>query len=210
MLRINLLTQRRAKKADKAQRELVIGLGALVAAGALVFFLVHRPLGNEVDAQNAVNADLEQQNAEIKRQTKDLAKMQLAVKQAQEQEAAIERLNGARAVPAWMLWELSNILTPGRSPSLTTAMKRELQTNPNRRWQDGWDPKHVWITAFSEKNGRFKLEGGAQSDSDMTQLALRLQASMYFDAVVPEKGTTASDRNNVSYYKFSISGRVRY
>jgi hypothetical protein len=80
----------------------------------------------------------------------------------------------------------------------------------NRRWQDGWDPKHVWITSFEEKAGRFKIDGGAQSDSDMTQLALRLQASMFFDNVIPEGGGEAKDPGGVSYYKFTITGKVRY
>jgi hypothetical protein len=83
--------------------------------------------------------------------------------------------------------------------------------DPNRGWAQGWDPKHVWIDSFEEVGGRFTLRGGAQSDSDMTQLALRLQASMFFTDVVPQQGDEALDRQSgASYYRFTISGRVVY
>jgi Tfp pilus assembly protein PilN len=210
MIRINLAPDRKAKRSEKGQQTLLIGLLAIIGAGAAVFLLVHRPLASELEEQTAANKDLKSLNEKIKKQTQDLAKMQAAVKAAKEQEQAIERLNAARAVPAWMLWELSNILTSSRSPSITDSMQKVLETNPNRRWQDGWDPKHVWITSIEEKAGRFKLEGGAQSDSDMTQLALRLQASMFFDNVIPEGGGEAKDATGISFYKFTITGNVRY
>jgi Tfp pilus assembly protein PilN len=212
MIRINLAPDRKVKRSDKGQQTLLAGVLIIVGVAAAVFLLVHRDLANSVDQQEATNRDLKAQNETIKKQTRDLAKMQAAVKTAKEQEEAIERLNGARAVPAWMLWELSNIMTPGRSPSITDSMQKLLDSpaGANRRWQDGWDPKHVWITSIEEKGGRFKLDGGAQSNTDMTQLALRMQASMFFDNVIPEGGGEAKDPNGISYYKFTITGNVRY
>jgi Tfp pilus assembly protein PilN len=93
---------------------------------------------------------------------------------------------------------------------MTEAMVRELDRNPNRNWSDTWDPKHVWIKKISEKEGEFTLEGGAQSDSDVTQLALRLQASMFFDDVKPSKASLDTEKGKVPYYSFVINGRVRY
>jgi hypothetical protein len=90
-------------------------------------------------------------------------------------------------------------------------MQAELKDNPNRPWQEGWDPKHVWITTFSEKQGKFKLEGAAQSKGDVIELGLRLRASMFFDQVSPTETDEVSDKDTgLTYHKFAIEGNVRY
>jgi Tfp pilus assembly protein PilN len=214
VIKINLLVERKARKvrvSEKDQKFILIGIMILGGAGLAVFLLVHQPLAEEAARLAAANAELEKQNNEIAKQTKDLAKLQAAVKAAEDQEQAIDKLRGARATPAWLLWELSNILTRGHQPSLTAEMQRRVESDPNRKWQQAWDPKKVWITEFEERSGRFKLNGGAQSDSDMTQLALRLQASMFFDNVQPEGGNENFEKEGgSSYYNFTISGKVRY
>jgi Tfp pilus assembly protein PilN len=214
VIKINLLVERKVRKSRRTEQGhqfILFGMLALAGVGIAVFFVVHQPLADEIDRLKAVNADVQKQNDEIAKQTKDLAKLQAAVKAAEEQERAIDRLRGARATPAWLLWELSNILTTGHQPSLTPEMQRRVESDPNRKWLQSWDPKKVWISEFEERTGKFKLSGGAQSDSDMTQLALRLQASMFFEDVQPEGGTEAADKKNGgSYYTFTISGKVRY
>src|SRR5688572_9730424 len=110
MIRINLAPDRKVKRSDKGQQTVLAGLLIVIGAAAAVFLLVHRPLAAEREEKEAANADLRTQNETIRKQTADLAKLQAAVKAAKDREAAIGRLNGARAVPAWMLWELSNIL----------------------------------------------------------------------------------------------------
>jgi len=213
MIKINLIQQRKARRSgsEASQKIILVGMMGLVGLGALVFVFVHQPMEADISAQVATNTKIKKQNDQIKEKTKNFEAIEAAFKVAQEQKEAIDRLNSARAVPAWLLWELSNILTRDHQPSLTEAMKSRLDNDPNRQWQDGWDPKHVWVTDFSEKKGIFKLTGGAQSDSDMTQLALRMQASMYFDDVLPEGGSVSSNKDaNVDYYTFTISGKVRY
>lgn len=211
MIKINLSPDRKVRrKTSKGEKTLVIGVGLVVAVAAVVFLLVHQPLASDIDAQAEANGALKATNTKIAAQTKDLAQMRGAVKASKEQEAAIDRLNAARAVPSWMLYELSQILTTGGAPSITEEVKKELETNPNRRFQDGWDPKNVWVTSFVETKGRFKLEGGSRADSDMTQLALRLQASMFFDNVIPEGGKEAGGKGGTTYYTYTITGEVRY
>jgi len=200
MMRINLSPDRKVKRrASKGEQSLLLGLLAVVAAGALVFLLIHRPLANDIEEQEKANQQLRQTNSQIADQTKNLAQMRQDVQTAKQQEAAIDRLN-----------ELSQILTTGGNPAITEEMRKEMENNPNRRYQEGWDPKHVWVTSFEEKDGKFKLEGGSQADSDMTQLALRLQASMFFDDVIPEGGGEVKATGGISYYKFTITGQVRY
>jgi hypothetical protein len=85
------------------------------------------------------------------------------------------------------------------------------ESDPNRRYDLAWDPTHVWLTSFTDKNGTFRLEGGAQGEGDITQLSKRMQASVYFDNVAQasEERVNAPD-NGVPYYKFTITGKVAY
>ena len=98
-----------------------------------------------------------------------------------------------------------------RGPQLTDRMQEELQKNLARPWQDDWKQTNVWLISFRETASRFVLEGGALSDSDATQLALRLQASMFFDDVSPKGGTEEVNKDSgLTYYRFTITGAVRY
>jgi Tfp pilus assembly protein PilN len=211
MLRINLLPQKKSRKADPGQQVVLLGLMAIIGAALLVWLFVHKPLEDDIAVQEAVNGKMRKTIKDLKESTKDFEKLESAFKAAEEQQAAIERLRQARAVPAWMLRELSLIMTKDSQPTMTPAMAKKVMDDPNRSWVQGWDPKHIWITGFEETRGRFKLTGGAQSDSDMTQLALRMQASMYFDEVLPNAGKEKYEKSSgVSYYDFTITGKVVY
>ncbi len=212
MIRINLLPARKkANRQSRGEQSILIGVGALAAMAAVVYLAVHRPKSESLSDQRETNRGLVQKNKKIEDKIKGLGQLRAAIKSAQDQQAAITRLNAARATPAWFLYELSQLLTPAGTPSITESMERELKRNPNRKWSESWDPKHVWIKKISEKDGTFSLEGGAQSDSDVTQLALRLQASMFFDDVKPSKAGLATDgKAKIPYYAFVITGKVRY
>jgi Tfp pilus assembly protein PilN len=211
MIRINLLPKKRAKRADKGQQSLLIGLGVVAASALGGFLLVHQPLQGEIDRIKANNSRIQQDIDGLKKDVERHKALQDAIKVATERAEAIKRLDSARAVPAHMLHELSRILTTGQDPTMSAAMALRVQSDPNRELAVTWEPKNVWITAFSEKNGEFKLSGGARSDGDMTQLAKRLQASVYFENVVPEGGAEVSDRaSGITYYRFTISGKVVY
>jgi type IV pilus assembly protein PilN len=216
MIKINLLPQRKPKRsAEPGQREVLIGAGALAALAAVVAFLVHMPLSGEVSSLKQSNEELSADIDAKRRQLKDAENLKKVVAAAEERSVAIEKLIKAKSVPAWLLHELSDILTPGRLPTMTKAMATRISEGPqgdaNRRFALDWDPKHVWITSFSEKDGAFTLEGGAQSDPDVTQLAKRLQASVYFQEVTPRGGERINDpQTGASYYKFTITGKVVY
>lgn len=211
MIRINLLPQKRTRRRDPGtQQFLVIVFLVLVEIGALTT-LLYLPLGEEVERLEATTADLARENKDKEKRLKGYKELKDAVAAAEERKKVIMRLNDARATPAHLMFELSSILTPKRTPTMTDAMIREFKENPNRELSPDWDAKHVWITSLTEKGGEFVLEGGAQSDSDMTQLALRLQASAYFHDVVPKEGKEFIDKDSgVSYYKFTIVGKVAY
>lgn len=218
MIRINLLPQRRVKRAsarDESARPLVIGIAALVAAGAVVGVLVDRPRRAKLTELRDANAQLQADIAAKNRQLVGYAELKKAAEEADERFKSIQRLIGAKVVPANVLHELGEILTTSKYPTMTEDMVKRTgngpESDPNKRFQPDWDPSHVWLSGFSDTAGEFKLEGGAATESDITQLAKRLAASVYFADVIPAGGERFADQQTgASYYRFTITGKVVY
>ena len=211
MIRINLLREKKAKRAPKGQNAIAVGIASLVAAAAGVYFFVHAPLVAEIESQSAANETVKKSNDEMAAATKDYDVVNQQYQALLQQEEAISRLSNARAVPAWFLRELASILTKGHQPTMAPEMAERVKTDPNRQWNLGWDPKRVWISSIEESQGMFTIRGGAASDTDVTQLALRLQASVFFQAVVPEGGASDKDaKSKVAFYRFTVTGKVVY
>jgi Tfp pilus assembly protein PilN len=211
MIKINLSPQRRPKTSNKGQTSFLVGLLTVAVIGAGVYILDYKPLSDDLERLRVSTNELARANQDKEASLKGFDELKKTIDAAQERRDVILRLNRARAVPAHMLHELSRILTRRRVPSMSERMQQEMALNPNRELMLDWEPANVWITRFTEKDGSFRLEGGALADSDMTQLALRLQASVYFFEVVPEGGSEQVDKdNNTPYYKFTISGKVAY
>lgn len=211
MIKINLSPQRRPKTTDKGQLSFLVGLLAVVAVCAAVYFLDYKSLSDEVERLRISTDELARANRDKENDLKGFDELKKTIASAEERRDVILRLNRARAVPAHMLHELSRILTRKRLPSMSEEMQQEMVQNPNRELALDWEPANVWITSFKEKDGRFVLKGGALADSDMTQLALRMQASVYFFDVVPEGGKEEVEKTSGSpYYQFTIAGKVAY
>jgi type IV pilus assembly protein PilN len=216
MIKINLLPQKKkAREASPGERDVAVGILAVAGLFAAVYFGYHMKQAKKLKNLQHVNSELEADNASKRAQVDKQKDIEQVVTAEQEREAAIAKLVKAKSVPAHLLQELGDMLTPGRLPTMTREMADRTSDgpkgDPNRRFALDWDPKHVWITSFSEKSGAFILEGGAQSDGDVTQLAKRLQASVYFQEITPKGAERTTDQNgNITYYKFTITGKVVY
>jgi Tfp pilus assembly protein PilN len=219
MIKINLLPQRRPKSraaaSDASGRPLVLGIVALVVAAGIVVVFVDRPKRARLAELLEANAQLQSDIAAKNRQLVGYTELKKAAEEADERYKSIQRLLGAKVVPAHVLHELGEILTTSRYPTMTADMTKRTgngpESDPNKRFQPDWDPSHVWLTGFTDTGGQFKLEGGAQTENDMTQLAKRLAASVYFADVTPAGGERIADsQNGTSYVKFTITGKVVY
>jgi Tfp pilus assembly protein PilN len=219
MIKINLLPQKRPKKRsagpDASSQHLVFGVIGLAVAGAAVVLLVDKPRRARLAELTASNAQLQSDIASKNKQLEGYAELKKAADAADERYKAIQRLLGAKVVPAHMLHELGEILSAGKYPTMTEDMARRTGTgaesDSNKRFQADWDASHVWLSAFTDTGGEFKLEGGAQSESDVTQFAKRLSASVYFRDVTPAGGERVADASTgTNYYKFTITGKVAY
>jgi len=218
MIKVNLLPQRRAKRSvvssDPSSKQAFVGVAVLAAAAAGVFFIVDVPRRSRLADLRAANTQLQQEINQKNQQLVGYPELQKAAQEASNRAEAINRLIGTKVVPAHILHELGKILTR-EGPTMTEAMAKAAGTgpesNPNKQFQNDWDPSHVWMTSFIDTNGTFKLDGGAQSESDVTQLSKRLAASVYFLDVTPAGGERFVDKDtNLNYYRYTITGRLAY
>lgn len=216
MIKINLIPQRKVKRASEpGMKDVWLGATAVVAAMAAVIGLVHLPKQRELGKLREANEVVQRELATLKDSLKGYDELKKSSEAALVRGAAIETLLAAKIVPAYVLHELGEILTPGKLPTMTAEMARRTGTgtdsDPNRRLDLTWDPKHVWIISFADKEGTFKLEGGAQSDGDVNQFAKRLQASAYFAEVTPMRSERVIEQgSNISYNRFTITGKLVY
>ncbi len=221
MIKINLLPQKRAKKRvsvrEPGSKDIVVGAAALAGAAALVFVLVDQPRRSKLSDLREANGQLAQEIAAKNEELKGYAELKKAADEADERAKSINRLMSAKVVPANVLHELGEIVTPGHLPTMTEETARKTgngpQSDPNRRFDLAWDPSKIWITSFTDnaKDGSFKLEGNAQAQTDIVQLSKRLQASAYFENASQVLEERQSDRDTgITYYRFVITGKVAY
>ncbi|HEY5925385.1 MAG TPA: hypothetical protein VIV11_27060 [Kofleriaceae bacterium] len=224
MIKINLLPQKRAKRAgissvsrEPGTKDILVGVVGLAIAAVAIFAIVDAPRRSRITALRESSAQLQQEIDAKKKQLKGFDELKKAIADADERAKAINRLNQARVVPANVLHELSQILS-SVGPTMTEEMAKKTGTgaesDPNKRFDLAWDPTHVWMTGFTDNNakdGTFKLEGGAQAQIDIIQLSKRLQASVYFERVSQQSEERLTDRETgITFYKFVITGKVAY
>ena len=66
-------------------------------------------------------------------------------------------------------------------------------------------------TRSTRRTGRSRSRAARSRTTDVTQLALRLQASVFFTDVQPMTVTAAVDNaSKLAYYKFTLTGKVLY
>ncbi|MEZ4403358.1 MAG: PilN domain-containing protein [Kofleriaceae bacterium] len=215
MIKINLLPQRKSRRqSEPGQLEIGAVMAGMLAAAALTYVLVHRPAAATRDAALAQAQEQNDKNARLRKKLVDLPQLKAAVEAEQKRKASIEQLVATTVLPDNVLRELASILT-AEGPTMTQAMSELTATDPNRGFTSDWDPKHVWLTSFSTKADAFTLEGGAQAESDVPQLAKRMAASVYFyDVTSPKSERVESGGLNgqpvTAYTKFTVSGKVRF
>jgi hypothetical protein len=177
-----------------------------------VFFVADRPKRSHLSEVRESSDALQTTIAALNKDLVGYQELVNSQKEADARAAAINHLLAAKVVPAHVLNELGNILTPNQKPTMTDDMTHRFDTDSNKRFDLAWDPSHVWLLSYTDKgDGQFTLEGGAQAEADVTQFSKRLAASAYFTDVAPSSEERVQDRDNaIEYYKFTITGKVAY
>jgi hypothetical protein len=231
MIKVNLLPQKRPKMkrgpgvqvADTGTTAMLAGIGSLLAVAALVFFIFDKPKRDELseleDKISTLDTAMAPKNSKLAGDDKvpPYAELKAAFEAAQARAGEIDRLLATRILPANVLHELGKILSSGdperSGPTMTDEMIAKTSPNgdPNKRLQQDWDPNHVWLTSYTDTGGAFRMEGGAQTENDVTQLSKRLAASVYFfDVAAARQQLVTDSETGLNYYKFTITGRVAY
>lgn len=213
MIRVNLLPQK--KKAERiaiepsaSQRWLLVVLGVLLFE-VIGLVLFHQTKAGDLDAQKRKNGELQGQIGSIKQLVTqhDQVKKELTLLRAREE--AIGKLEGARTGPTAALLELGQILTPGKGPTVDPDRLADMQKNPLKMYNTGWDSRRVWISNYKESDRTVQMEGLARDSTDVSEFALRLKASSYFYDVrlLPGRKDVGKDSGMVA---FGIEMKVRY
>ena len=214
MIRINLLPVKAAQRRASGVRQLLIaGVVVLIAATGLVAF--HTLESNQVDILKAKCVAVDDQIKKLKAEVGDYDQVLADRDALMRQKNAIKKLEEARTGPAFLMRELSDIVTKGRGPSINKEQYDEaLKKDPNAGFNPNWEPKRAWLISYVEKDKVVTIKGGAKSGEDVAEFLKRLKLSAFFEAksVYWQQTQPQTDTrlNNVAYVTFDVTARVNY
>jgi type IV pilus assembly protein PilN len=211
VIRINLLTQKRA--APTSSRELwlvaILGLSVVEIVGCLVVYSMKQ---DELETQQRENASIQSQVSKIKGVAKDHEEVKTKLAGLRAREDAIAKLQSARSGPTAMLLEVARILTPGRGPSVDPDHLAKLRReNPQSDYNPNWDARRLWLVSFVENERDVRLDGMARDGEDVSELARRMSLSSYFYDVrlLPAK-RQKEKTTGLEMVSFQLQAKVRY
>ena len=214
MIRVNLLPQKRTARGaapQQSQRWLLIVAGVLVLE-VIALFLFYQKKREELAEQQAKNARIQGQIADINKLVANHEEIKKALVVLRAREEAIAKLQSARSGPTAVLLELAQLLTPGKGPTTDpdrlATLRRE---NPNLVYFPGWDSRRLWLTSYLESDRVVRFEGLARDGNDVAELAQRLKLSSYFYDVTLLPGKKEPEKNaKLEVVNFALQLKVRY
>lgn len=212
MIRINLLPQNsRPQSGEGSQAWLIVVLVLLAVEiiGALILYSFKK---EELEVLLTDKARFEERIRAEKAAVKDHPEVKRKLLELRSREEAIERLQRARLGPSAMMLELSRLLTRNKGPSVAPEKLAEIQqNNPLSMYNQAWDPRRLWLTAFNEQDRVVRLSGLARDGEDVSELAARMNLSAYFSDIrlLPAKKERADD-SGIEWVNFQLEAKVRY
>jgi type IV pilus assembly protein PilN len=214
VIRVNLSPQRRGRKIDASQRQLLaMGGGLLTALVGIV--VVHLQASGTLDQLNNENRRIKDEVAALKAELGDYDKVKAQRENLLRQRKSIEALEAGRTGPVYLLRELSEILTPGKGPTFDrVAYEEALRRDPNVGFNASWDTHRVWLESYEENNKRVRIRAAGKSHDDAAEFMKRLGSSVFFNDVRFENSTqtaqTATGSGSVRHVTFNLTAEVIY
>jgi type IV pilus assembly protein PilN len=213
VIRVNLLPQKREVKrvAEASQGWLLAVLGVVVVEIVLLL-LLHQWKREELAKQTRINAELASQIDQIKKAVANHADVKAQLEVLRAREEAIDKLQAARSGPTAVLLELARVLTSGRGPTVDPDVLAQLRRdNPTTVYNPGWDARRLWLSGLTEADRVVKIDGLARDGDDVSELARRLNLSIYFAEVklLPATKTIDSD-TKLEVIRFQLQAKTRY
>lgn len=211
MIRINLLPDAVRPQQTQGGQGWLIVLMAALAVEVVAAFILYSFKQAELQTQKQENARIEERIKQAQAAVKDHPEVTKKIEALRAREEAIDKLQRGRLGPAAMMVELSHLLTKNRGPSVTPEKLEEVQNDSLGAYNQGWDPRRLWLLEFSEQDRIMRLEGLARDGDDVSELARRMNMSAYFADVrlLPAKRTKA-DQSGIEWVNFQLEARVRY
>jgi len=211
VIRVNLLTQKRAAPTSSRELWLVAILGLCVVE-IVACLVVYGMKQDELESQQRENASIQAQVAKIKSVAKDHDEVKTKLAGLRAREDAIAKLQSARSGPTAMLLEVARILTPGRGPSVDPDQLAKLRReNPLADYNPSWDARRLWLVSFVENEREVRLDGMARDGEDVSELARRMNLSSYFYDVRLLPAKRQKERTTgLDMVSFQLQAKVRY
>ncbi len=209
MIHINLLPIRKVKRAEASQRQFVyMGMAILATVVGVVF--LHLQADGELETIKRRNTIITAEVARLKQEIGDYDKVRAQREELLRQRKTIQGLDAGRTGPVYLLREMSEILSPGKGPTFDRVTYEEtLRRDPNAGFNASWDPRRVWMEAYSEDQKHVRIRGAAKSNEDVAEFLKRLNSSVFFSDVNLDSTNQVSGRT-VKFVNFMLSANVIY
>jgi type IV pilus assembly protein PilN len=121
-------------------------------------------------------------------------------------------LQKGRTGPVSILRELSDILTPGKGPTVDqTEYEIKVQRDPNAAYNLSWNPHRLWILGLAEKDKLLEIVGRAKDYDDVAEFQKRIGLSKFFtDDVLAENHQIHDEKQGLKAVEFKMSCRINY
>lgn len=218
MLKINLLTEEKARRAPTAAAGGVSNLLLIGAVASVVLllgglFLFHASQAAQVDELRSQNTRVQSEIESIRSRVGDHQRIMNELAEIQRREDAIRELQSARTGPTAMLIEISRILSRGGTPTADPVVIDEIRNHRrDMLWNNNWEGHRLWLTEMVEENHALRISGEGRTPDDVGEFMRRLQLSLYFHDVRLDNTTAATSGGTtpVSVQRFVVTARVRY
>ena len=211
MIRINLLRNKRSRRVDAGQRQLLAMAASVVLtiAGVVV---VHLDASGSLEAVEQENARLQAEVDALKKELGDYDKVKAQREELLKQRKSIEQLEAGRTGPVYLLRELSELLTPGKGPTFDrVAYEEALRRDPNVGFNSSWETRRTWLESYEENNKKVRIKGVAKSHDDAAEFMKRLNSSVFFkDVRLDSTVQTMAPTGSVPYVTFNLNAEVIY
>jgi len=213
MIRINLLPAAKRAAASTGSTQLwgAVYLLGLFLWGVLLFF-VYLSYKGKLDEQRAANSALEQEIEQAKQKSANIGDVEAKLAKSRQLEDVVGKLQSARQGPTRVLMEISQLLSEGGGPSVSSerlaALRRD---NPLAGFNPSWDVRRLWLTAFTEQNRKCSIRGYGKTNEDVAEFLKRLNLSNLFEKVTLQATSSATEPvTNLPIVSFELSCQVRY
>ena len=175
MIRINVLPERRARRARRLLRTLVISLALVVGAPLIVEATIWYVLNRQTATLELEQAALTKELETLKAKVKEVERIERDNAVFEGKRKVIEELKTQQGGPVRLLGEISKSLPP-----------------------------RVWIVSLGEKAGKLNMTGMAYTNADVVDFVLGLQRSPLLKEVVLVE-THETREQETAVYTFTLT-----